>query len=100
MRRLVEILLIHTYRNNKLEELIIAPEGQYKDLSIIIKDVIQNQIIGLSKGTRNCIDTFRLIGNFSAHRIEYNCRRDDIKKIALEYRVSIEELLYKAGIRT
>jgi hypothetical protein len=100
MRRLVEILLIHIYRKNNLEDLITNPEGQYKDLSVIIKDVKQNQKIGLSKGTKDCLDIFRLLGNFSAHKIEYNCRRDDIKKIAFEYRASIEELLYKAGIRT
>ena len=100
MRRLVEILLIHAYQNSGQESQIIAPSGQYKDLSFIIKDAVSNQKINLSKGTKDCLDVFRLLGNFSAHRIEYNCKRDDIKKVALDYRALIEELLYKAGIRT
>jgi len=100
MRRLVEILLIHTYQNSGQESQILSPSGQYKDLSFIIKDVVTNQKTGLSKGTKDCLDTFRVLGNFSAHRIEYNCKRDDIKKVALDYRAMIEELLYKSGIRT
>jgi hypothetical protein len=100
MRRLAEILLIHTYQYSGQESQILSPSGQYKDLSFIIKDVVTNQRISLSKGTKECLDTFRVLGNFSAHRIEYNCKRDDIKKVALDYRAMIEELLYKSGIRT
>jgi hypothetical protein len=99
MRRLVEILLIHTYQNYGLDSLITSSSGQYKELSGIIKDSINNQKVNLSKGTKECLDTFRILGNFSAHRIEYNCKRGDIKLVALDYRALVEELLYKAGIR-
>jgi phage antirepressor YoqD-like protein len=99
MRRLVEILLIHTYLHTGQEKEILSPSGQYNDLSFIIKNAISNKKINLSKGTKDCLDVFRLLGNFSAHRIEYNCKRDDIKKVALDYRAMVEELLYKSGIR-
>lgn len=98
MRRLIEILLIHTYHHIE-EEIKIKPADQYKDLSAIIKDAIANPKLNLSKGTKDCLDIFRELGNFSAHRIEYNCKRGDIKNIALDYRVAVEELLYKSGIR-
>ena len=100
MRRLVEILLIHTYQFTGQEVLIISVPGQHKDLSFIIKDIVSNSKINLSKRSRDCLPTFQFLGNFSAHKIEYNCTRDDIKKVALDYRALIEELLYKSGIRT
>jgi hypothetical protein len=53
----------------------------------------------LSKASKDVLDEFRVLGNFSAHKIIYNCRREEIKKVAREYRAAIEELLYKSGIR-
>jgi len=99
MRRLIEILLIHIYQHTGQEAQIKAPDDQYKDLSAIIRDAVSNPKLNLSKETKNCIDVFRILGNFSAHKIEYNCKRDDIKRVALDYRVTVEELLYKSGIR-
>lgn len=98
MRRLIEVLLIHSYQNVG-EESKIKHADQYRDLSFIIKEAIANSKLNLSKGTKDCLDDFRELGNFSAHRIEYNCKRDDIKRVALNYRAAVEELLYKSAIR-
>lgn len=98
MRRLIEILLIHTYQFIGQEEKIMNSQGQHIDLSAIIKHAINNSLINLTKDSKGCLDTFRVLGNFSAHKIEYNCRRGDIKKVSLDYRATIEELLYKSGI--
>lgn len=99
MRRLLEILLIHSFQQTNQEAIIRDNSGQFSDLSTIIKHAIPNKRLGLSKGTRDCMDKFRTLGNFSAHRIEYNCRRPDIEKVSLEYRACVEELLYKAGLK-
>lgn len=99
MRRLLEVLLIHSFQNTSQEGIIRDSSGQFADLSSIINHAIPNTKLGLSKGTRECMDKFRTLGNFSAHRIEYNCLRGDIEKVALEYRACVEELLYKAGLR-
>ena len=99
MRRLIEVLLIHAYQLIGEEAQIKATNDQYKDLSTIIKNATSNPTLNLSKGTKDCLDVFRVLGNFSAHRIEYNCTRGDIKKIALDYRAAVEELLYKSGVR-
>jgi hypothetical protein len=32
-------------------------------------------------------------------QIYYNAKRADIKRVVLEYRAAIEELLYKAGLK-
>ena len=99
MRRLIEILLILSYRHHSIETQIEDPTGGFKSLSKIIGDAKTNKTLGLSKPTKECIDEFRILGNFSAHRIEYNCKRGDIEKIRLDYRATVEELLYKAGIK-
>ncbi len=98
MRRLIEILLILVYQKIGEESKIKNASGDYKELSSIIGDAIINRRINLSKGTKDCIDGFRKLGNFSAHKIEYNCRKADIDKISMSYRATFEELLYKSGI--
>ena len=42
---------------------------------------------------------FKDIGNFSAHKIWYNSTKQDIEPHILKYRVIIEELMYKAGVK-
>lgn len=99
MRRLLEILLIHSYQSLGIES-DIQIDGHYKDLSAIIADAKTNKMLKLSKDSRATLDIFRKLGNFSAHKIFYTCRRGDIRNVVLEYRVTIEELLYKSGLRT
>lgn len=99
MRRLLEVLLIHSYQHLSIEKRIQAGT-QFKDLSAIIADAKTNKTLKLSKDSRTTLDTFRKLGNFSAHKIFYTCRRTDIRNVVLEYRVAIEELLYKSGLKT
>ena len=100
MRRLLEVLLILGYENiNKESDIKDNLTGQYKNLSFIINYTISNRIFSLSKDSYECIDKFRKLGNFSAHRIQYNCRKPEIEKVKMEYRVLIEELLYKSGVK-
>jgi hypothetical protein len=42
----------------------------------IINNATQNQKLALSRNSKQHIDTYRQLGNFSAHRIEYICRRE------------------------
>lgn len=98
MRRLLEVLLIlgyeHINRKNEIED-----NGELKNLNFIINYTLSNNIFSLSKGTRECLDDFRRLGNFSAHRIQYNCRKTEIKNVAMEFRVAVEELLYANGLK-
>jgi hypothetical protein len=100
MRRLLEILLIHSYQHCGLESKIVAPDGSFKELKAIIADAASTGDLALSRNTKACLDSFRVLGNFAAHKITYNTTRDDIKNIALDFRATVEELLYKAGLRT
>lgn len=98
MRRLLEILLIHCFEAANIPEQIKDEEGNYQNLKSLINKAISKPEIKLSSESRREIDHFRELGNLSAHRIRYNCRRDDIKNTRLTYRAIIEELLYLAKL--
>lgn len=100
MRRLLEVLLILCYRHLKIENAIQDGNGNYQMLDGIIGDAKTNSTLALSRNSKACLDTFRQLGNFSAHKIEYTCRREYITPHVQEYRALVTELLYKAGIRT
>jgi hypothetical protein len=100
MRRLLEVLLISSYIKHGIVNSIKNPSGDgYKVLSYIIQDTLSNRLFDLSKGSRDTIDKFRIMGNLSAHRIEYNCTLSELNKVKSDYRVLIEELLYKSGLK-
>lgn len=99
MRRLIEICLIHAFEHSAPMLNIKRPDGQYFELAEIIGHARASSSLSLSKGTKACLDDFRILGNFSAHKIYYNAKRADIKRVIFEYRAAIEELLYKAGLK-
>jgi Domain of unknown function (DUF4145) len=99
MRRLFEILLIHSYENKRLDSLIRDNSGNYKMLVDIVNNAKTNSKLGLSRNTRESLNLFRELGNFSAHKIYYNAKKNDIDRVVFNYRVCIEELLYISGIK-
>jgi hypothetical protein len=99
MRRLLEIMLILSYEHLDIEKAIKGNDGNYQMLEKIVNDAKTNTTLKLSRDARSVLDDFRTVGNFSAHKIYYNCRRADLKNIAVHYRATIEELMYKSGIR-
>lgn len=98
MRRLLEVCLILSYEKLGVESEIKDGNGDYKNLNIIVANAKGNSALSLSRNTKACLEDFRAVGNFSAHKIYYNAKRQDIKKVSLEYRAAIEELLYKSGV--
>lgn len=100
MRRLLEIMLILAYQEAKLEAEIQDGAGNFKMLNDIIDDAKTNKKLGLSRNTREHLETYRKLGNFSAHKIYYNANRKAIESTILDYKAVVEELLYKSGLRT
>jgi hypothetical protein len=100
MRRLLEILLIHSYEKLNIQNKIQNTDGSYKMLVDIVNSAKTDTVLSLSRNTKECLDDFRDIGNFAAHKIFYNTKKCDIDKIRINYRASIEELLYKSGLRS
>lgn len=100
MRRLLEILLILSYEHLKIDAVIRGKDGNYLMLEKIVSDAKTNPTLKLSRDAKSVLDEFRTLGNFSAHKIYYNSRRADIQRIQVHYRATIEELMYKSGIRS
>lgn len=100
MRRVVEVLLILSYRHLKIETAIQDTNGNFQMLDGIITNAKANSNLTLSRNSKASLDNFRVLGNFSAHKIEYTCRREYIAPHIQEYRALFVELLHKAGIRT
>lgn len=99
MRRLVEVLLILSYQHLNIETVIQDANRNYQMLEAIIGNAKNNTELKLSRTSKADLDLFRELGNFSAHRIEYICRREYITPHIQKYRALIVELLHKAGIR-
>lgn len=97
MRRLLEILLIHCFETADIEDQVKDPDGNYQNLKTLINKAISKPEINLSADAKKDIDDYRELGNLSAHRVKYNCRRDDIRQLRIGYRAIVEELLYVAG---
>ncbi len=101
MRRLLEGLLVLSFQNAGIEAEIIDKSGKHHvTLDQIIKTAEQNETLALSTNTKKDMVLFKDLGNYSAHKIWYNCTQGDIKPHILKYRAIIEELLYKSGLKT
>lgn len=100
MRRLLEVLLIHSFEHAGIVSDITDADGSFQNLKTLINKAKSRPEIGLSATVRKSIDEFRELGNLSAHLVRYNCRKDDIRTLRMDYRATIEELLYKAGLKT
>lgn len=98
MRRLLEILLIDCFEAKKIQEKVKDDEGNYQNLKTLINKAKTYSEIPISNDAKKDIDSFRELGNLSAHRVRYNCRRDDIRTLRVEYRAVIEELLYVSDL--
>lgn len=100
MRRLMEGLLVQSYQSNGIEDQIIdIKTGFHFVLDKIIKNAESNATLALSATTKKDLTLFKDLGNYSAHKIWYNCTQQDIKPHLLKYRVIIEELLYKSKLK-
>ena len=93
IRRVFEILLIKTYQQLGIDSEIKKGDG-YVSLEKIIDNALLNSKIKFSRSKRE-LDNVRNVGNFAAHKIEYNTNRNDLDKIKYSYRAIVEELLIK-----
>ncbi|MEW6718636.1 MAG: hypothetical protein AB1345_14190 [Chloroflexota bacterium] len=98
MRRLIEMLLILSFKENKIETEVLGSNGNYLNLSDIINKAIANRTLDLSRNAKEYLDPFREKGNLSAHNPFHNARKKDLELIQPKFRHLVEELFYKSGI--
>ena len=98
LRRILETLLIESYEYLKIDCDIKDKDGNYLMLEKICNNAKSNTKLSLTR-IKNKLDDFRDLGNFAAHRRYYNTFKSDIDSCKKDFRVIIEELMYKAGIK-
>ncbi len=100
MRRLEEVLLIMAYEHQGIANVIKDNAGHYVMLEAIVSNAAGNPTLNLGRNSRKSIEVFRELGNYSAHKITYICKREYIKEKIDEYRVLVDESLHKAALKT
>ena len=98
MRRLFEILLVLSYQNLGIEADITNSQGYHFMLEGIVKNAVQNKKLNVPSRIAKNFDSFREVGNNSAHSITYTAGKKDIDDIKVNYRVMMEDLFNRAGI--
>lgn len=98
MRRLFEVLLVLSYQNLGIEADITNPQGYHFMLEGIVKNAVQNKKLNVPARISKNFDSFREVGNNSAHSITYTAGKKDIDDIKISYRVMMEDLFNRAGI--
>lgn len=98
MRRLVEMLLILTFKEIGEENNIKDTDGDYFQLSKIISEAVSNKHLDLSRNAKNYLNLFKEKGDLSAHNPFHLCLKRDLELLQPKYRHLIQELLYKSQI--
>jgi hypothetical protein len=100
LRRLMEVLLVLSFQKNGVEDLIMDKGNLYHvSLDKMINIASSCSELSLSASTKKDMHTIKDLGNYSAHRIWYNCTKKDIEPNIMKYRAIIEELMYKSEIK-
>ena len=83
MRRLFEVILVSAYQAMNIDDQIKdASNNGYLMLESIVNNAKNNPTLKLSRIKKE-FDTFRMIGNLSAHSITYTAGKKDIDDIRL-----------------
>lgn len=98
MRRVFEILLILSFEANGIKNEIKDDNGDYVMLEKIVIKAVGSTTLNISR-TKRDYSSVRDLGNFAAHKIHFNTKKKDIDNISQNYRVILEELLYKSKLK-
>ena len=100
MRRLLETLIIECFEAKGVAHKI--KNAQTQDF-LLLADLIQRTLgesrWNLGRNTRSVLPRLKRIGDQSAHSRRYHAHREDVDRLAVEFREVCQELLYLAGLR-
>lgn len=99
IRRLIETLIIESFENNNIAQIIKNSSGDFFYLSDLISKTLSEPSWNLSRNARQALPKLKDIGDKSAHSRRFNAVRNDIDKINAEIRVVVQELVYLAGLK-
>ncbi len=98
MRRLVETAIVEAYEARGIQAKIKNPNGDYFQLSELVKHALSEPAFNLSRNTKALLPQLRDVGHMSAHGRYFTAQKSDIEKVRQGCRVVIEEFLRIAGL--
>lgn len=99
MRRMIETLIIEAFEHHHIESKIKNAAGDFLYLADLIDKTLQETAWNLSRNSKAALRRLKDIGDKSAHNRRYNAHREDIDKVATDFRDVCQELIYLAGLR-
>lgn len=100
MRRLLETLIIEAFERHKLDQKIKNPStGEFFFLKDLIDRSVQEANWNLGRNSKQALPRLKQLGDQSAHSRRYNAHREDIARVAPDFRVVCQELLYLAQLK-
>ena len=100
MRRLIETLIIECFEKHLIAHKIKnSSTGDFLFLRDLIDKLLQEPAWNIGKNARQALPKLKKIGDQSAHSRRYNAHREDVEKIADDFRTVCQELIYLAGLK-
>ncbi len=99
MRRLLETLIIECFEKHGVDAAIKDANGDFLYLRDLITKVLQETTWNLGRNAKAALPRLKDIGDKSAHSRRYNAHREDIDKLATDFRDVCQELLVIAGLK-
>jgi hypothetical protein len=100
MRRLVETLIIECFETAKIADRIKdVRSGEFLYLKDLIDKLLQEKDFNLGRNAKKGLGNLKMVGDLSAHSRRYNANREDIDKVASDFRIVCQELIYLAKLK-
>lgn len=98
-RRLLETLIIEVFEKHGIGSRIQGRNGDFLYLSDLISKCLSETTWNLSRNTKRALPRLKDIGDKSAHSRRYNAIKQDVDILLPDLRVTIQEMVYLAGLK-
>jgi hypothetical protein len=99
LRRLLETLIIEAFEHHSRSAQIKTATGDFLYLRDLIDKCLQESTWNLSRNCKQAMPRLKDIGDKSAHSRRYNAHRGDIDPLLSDIRITVQELIYLAGLK-
>jgi len=99
LRRLIGILIHEVFESHGIACKIKDNNNNLLHLDKLIDKIHNEPTWDLDEDSKKTLHALREIGNWSAHKRRYYTHRSDIEKLLPNIRVTVQELIYLAGLK-
>lgn len=93
LRKITEILIIELYESKGIHSNVKNSNGDYFQLSDLIKSVTNEPLWKLSKIVKENLPKIKLLADSSVHSKRFSAKKSDIDEIKTNVRITFEELI-------